>query len=184
MTKETQNESAPGTYPYKLLAPVAQIVKALLQMAIGVIAVGAIIHRFWVQWDVPLDSWKPEDYVFARIGLALGIAAAVELAYTLFTDGPDEVLDPLMLGVAAALLLQLGKVHEFNYHDGIAALLYVTALAALFAVRERLLIEKQKSGDFSAWRHLYRSIFKAKPKSADGGKTTSADRGAVSPQVR
>lgn len=36
-------------------------------------------------------------HVIAVIATALAVAAALELAYTLFTPGPDEAIDPLML---------------------------------------------------------------------------------------
>jgi hypothetical protein len=56
------------------------------------------------------------------------------LAFTLFTPGPDEALDPVLLAIAAALLFQLGKVDQFHWQDGLAVLLYGAALAALFMV--------------------------------------------------
>jgi hypothetical protein len=49
------------------------------------------------------------EVVLTDIGFALAAAAVVELAYTLFTHGPDEALNPLILGVGAAILIQLNR---------------------------------------------------------------------------
>jgi hypothetical protein len=94
---------AERTSIYDLLQPHAKNVKAALQMAIGIITVIAVGWRY-------IDSLGNVDAtkVFLDgIGIGLAAAAALELAYTLFTDGPDEALDPLMLGLASTLLLKL-----------------------------------------------------------------------------
>jgi hypothetical protein len=78
------------------------------------------------------------SYVFATIGVALAAGAAIELAYNLFTHGPDEAFDPLMLGLSAAIILQLGKVHGFDLKQAASAIIYVVALGATFAIRKRL----------------------------------------------
>ena len=65
---------------------------------------------------------------------ALAVADGVELAYTLYTPGPDEALDPLMLGLSSGLLLlvtrdepKLSVISQF-----LAVLVGVLALGALF----------------------------------------------------
>ena len=88
---------------YDPLQPRAKNVKAVLQMAIGIITVTAVGCRYF---DT-LGSGDPTSLFLNGIGIGLAAAAALELAYTLFTDGPDEALDPLMLGLAATLLLKL-----------------------------------------------------------------------------
>jgi hypothetical protein len=145
--------------PYRFLAPLALIIKALLQMIIGAFAVYVLIKHIWPLPSDRVAIRATQELVFSYIGLALGLAAAIELAYTLFTHGPDEALDPLMLGVAAALLLQLGQVDKFDYREGIATLLYVAALAGLFAIRKRL-AEKVRVGNLS---HLI-DLFRRRPK--------------------
>jgi hypothetical protein len=68
-------------------------------MLIGVVAV--VVIAVWLVHEARDDATLKErsDGLFAAIGFALGAAAVVELAYTVFTDGADETLDPLMLGV-------------------------------------------------------------------------------------
>ncbi len=49
--------------------------------------------------------------VLGLVSGALLAAAAVELAYMLFTPGPDEAIDPLILGLAGTTILALSH-HE------------------------------------------------------------------------
>jgi hypothetical protein len=77
----------------------------------------------------------PANLAFQIIADALAAATVIELASTLFTPGPDEALDPVLLAIAAALLFQLGKVSQLSWQDGLAVVLYGGALGALFVVR-------------------------------------------------
>ena len=133
-------QSRPPPKPYDVAGPRARYFKALIQMAIGVIAVlGVGIWLVVKLFERPFPSVHDlSDGIFGGVGFALGLAAVVELAYTLFTDGPDEALNPVMLGVAAALLIQLGRVETFKLGEALAGLLYAAALAGLFATRRWL----------------------------------------------
>src|SRR5205807_5850039 len=112
----------------------------ILQMSVGVWAVVELIRRFWVARRLPTCSVAQPGFcyrlpkgkpVLELIGAALVVAAAIELAYTLFTEGPDEALNPLMLGVASAALLQLGNSDSLDVKEGLALLCYALALAVL-----------------------------------------------------
>jgi hypothetical protein len=116
--------------PYIEWEPYAYWAKATLQMLISVIAIGFLLVRLL---DHSLST--PED-IFALISYALAAAAVVELAYALFTPGPDEALDPITLGLSALLLLQFARVKGFDYKQAVAALLYVLALGILFGIRQ------------------------------------------------
>ena len=123
--------------PYDIVGLWPKRIKAFLQMLVGLGAIVRIAHQSIAHSDGSLV--QVQDVALSHIGLALSIAAAIELAYTLFTPGPDEALDPLMLGLSAALILQLGRVDNFNWTQALAALLYTGALGGLFAVRKYLL---------------------------------------------
>ncbi|MEV0006319.1 hypothetical protein AB0H28_29120 [Micromonospora sp. NPDC050980] len=150
MIEERERGETPE--PYRTLGEAARFFKALLQMAVG--TVGALIVIVRVGIDAlhrNLDAAQVTSHLFINIGLTLGVAAAVELAYTLFTHGADEAVDPVMLGIAAALLLQLGQVGVFDLKQGFSALLFVTALGAMFVVRNRL-AHVREPGEWSpAW---------------------------------
>jgi hypothetical protein len=135
----------------------ALIVKALIQMLIGLATVSLLGWRIYR--DIrhgslgALLSVKTRGELFDLVGYALAAAAVVELAHTLYTHGPDEALDPLMLAISAALLLQLGKVEVFDWRQGIAALLYVAALGGLFVIRDVFFNGARKNGEGKRGKH-------------------------------
>jgi hypothetical protein len=116
--------------------------KAYAQMFIGLVTViGLFIMVIEDVGEGGLGSILEHNnrgQLFDLVGYALAAAAVIELAYTLFTPGPDEALDPVALAVSAAILLQLGKAETFDLRQGAAAFLYVAALAGLFAIRKYL----------------------------------------------
>jgi hypothetical protein len=145
--EQLSSGSQPPGYPRWLVDNAARV-KAVMQMLIGVYAIG------WLAWAFLLSHKlgscvsatastreqfcyfiPPAKLVFQVIADALAAATVVQLAFTLFTPGPDEALDPVLLAIATALLFQLGKVDHFRWQDGLAVLLYGAALAGLFAVR-------------------------------------------------
>jgi hypothetical protein len=86
----------------------------------------------------------PANVAFQIIASALAAATVIELAFTLFTPGPDEALDPVLLAIAAALLFQLGKVDQFHWQDGLSVVLYGAALGALFVVRVFIVPDEER----------------------------------------
>jgi hypothetical protein len=65
----------------------------------------------------------------------------VELAYTFFTDGPDEALDPLILGLSSFVLIEISNSSSVTHFRTIATpvLLISIAIVALFIARKFLL---------------------------------------------
>jgi hypothetical protein len=147
---------SPDKYAYPdTLVRWARRIKAWLQMAIGVYAVGWLLWSFLLSphlqncaAPVMLVSGSrahspgqvcylipPAVVAFQIVADALAASTVIELAFTLFTPGPDEALDPVLLALAAAILFQLGKVDHFTWQAGVAIILYAVALATLFAVR-------------------------------------------------
>jgi hypothetical protein len=150
-----------GGYPVTITKVAGQI-KAALQMAIGVYALGWLAWSFYLSHRfhncVPPPTHRiqeqfcylipPSDVAFRVVADALAAATVVQLAYTLFTPGPDEALDPVMLALATALLLELGQVSKFKWQDGMAIILYAAGLGVLFLVRVFLAPDK---GDPPEW---------------------------------
>lgn len=141
---------APGDWIYRHWKPWAYLVKILLQMVVGVGAVVDIgLHvAHSVQHHIGQAPLAPPTVASVKvIAYALAVAAAIELAYTLFTPGPDEALDPLMLGLSSAILLlvtadknkSLPVVEQFT-----GVLLGVIALGALFLIRRHLLRDEDQ----------------------------------------
>lgn len=133
----------PGRLLYRLLKPGAYGIKVFLQMLVGVGAVmdiGFQVVRFTMSHHSTFVlAVLTTTAVVQVIAYALAAAAAIELAYTLFTPGPDEALDPLTLGLSSGLLLlitadQLSVTAKFS-----GVLLGVLALGGLFLIRRYLL---------------------------------------------
>jgi len=115
----------------------ALTVKIRLQMFIGLLIILAILLKMIFL----LFEFQPETYdIFVAIydlnaleivSYGLGISAALELAYMLFTPGPDEAIQPLILGIASTLLLIVAKIGPSPAEGGTAA---TWGLALIFAV--------------------------------------------------
>jgi transcriptional regulator with XRE-family HTH domain len=81
------------------------------------------------------------------VGYGLAVSAAVELAYTFFTKGPDEALDPLILGVSSFTLIAISifDPRKLNTGDAIQVSLLALAILLLFFAR-RFLLEVGEEG--------------------------------------
>src|SRR5215207_10074556 len=55
-------------------------------------------------YTIPPTVELDHAQLFGFIGGLLGVSAAVELAFMLLTEGPDEAVDPLLLSISAAAL--------------------------------------------------------------------------------
>jgi hypothetical protein len=53
----------------------------------------------------------------------------------LFTEGPDEAVEPVIMGLASAMLLGFSKLESINVAAAAGAVILVVALAGLFVVR-------------------------------------------------
>ncbi len=81
---------------------------------------------------------------------ALEYSAGIELAYTLFTKGPDEAVEPVIMGLAAAMLLVISKLERIDVFAACAALIFVIALAGLFLIRHYFVEPEEDNDEQSA----------------------------------
>jgi hypothetical protein len=138
-------------YLYAALSPRAHEVKSALQMLIGVGTVAALTIHFALDLG-HLDPLRAvTKTLLGGIGVGLSASAVVELAYTLFTPGPDEALNPLMLGVAAALLFVLGGVDRDTLTVGTAAALLLLGLLLATLFLTRLLLAESSDLPTHIW---------------------------------
>jgi hypothetical protein len=134
-------DSWDGAALYRQADKRAQWVKAIVQMAIGV---GTVIAVTILIWFPQLRTGGLAELALRTVASGLALAAVVELTYTLFTEGPDEALDPLILGLSSFILLKLSDPETgLTVSNAGTFALLVLALAALFVVREQF-IEKPK----------------------------------------
>jgi hypothetical protein len=123
-----------GDTLYLKLRPWAHTVKTVLQMLTGL---GAAVAILWAV--IGTGAFPNVASSTDRIAAALAVSAAIELAYTLFTPGPDEVIDPLMLGISSGLLIISSKLHDAPVPLGAALLFGVVGLGGLFVLRRRFI---------------------------------------------
>src|SRR3712207_34256 len=82
--------------------------KSVVQMIIGVVTlVGGLLSCITGSGGFG-TSREATMVLLGGVGVGLAAAAVGELAYTVVTPGPDEALNPVMLGLAAAILLLIG----------------------------------------------------------------------------
>lgn len=131
---------------YSAVAHHARNVKAVLQMIIGVLAVCVVGWHFL---EMPAQtSHQATSLLIDGIGVGLAAAAALELAYTLFTSGPDEALDPLMLAVAAALLVQVARIEKTPSIGQVTALLLQGLLLTVLFATRLMLVERNEDESY------------------------------------
>jgi HTH-type transcriptional regulator / antitoxin HipB len=83
----------------------------------------------------------------------------VELAYTFFTKGPDEALDPLILGVSSFALISLSTIDQpkLTAANAIPTSLFALTILLLFFARRFLLqVEEAPGAGHSAARLAFR----------------------------
>lgn len=96
-----------GNYLYELAEPRAHAAKVVLQMLIGAGTVCVLGYDAINLLGIPAPQSLRDAAPLEIIARGLEYAAGVELAYMLFTDGPDEAIQPLILGLSAATLLTI-----------------------------------------------------------------------------
>lgn len=139
-------EPRPKKHPfYDIMEPYAEGTKVVLQMFIGsglaLLVSLKLLNDLGVGFSIPFLT----EQVYHRptldiVGLALGYSSALELAYALFTEGPDEAVEPLIMGLAAALLVVVSEIPPLDMVRAIGVALLVAALAGLFLIRRVFIV--------------------------------------------
>ena len=130
---------------YDTLEPYARLIKTILQMLIG-LAIGLYLIVFVFQFAINIKdaNWAiSEDFApqlpLALVGYGLAVSAGIELAYMLFTKGPDEAIDPLILGLSATALIVLSQLEAASWQAALFVPAIVASIAGLFWVKVKLL---------------------------------------------
>ncbi len=137
----------PGTdhgHPkYNDWEPVAKTIKISIQMIIGFLLVLLLTSKF--SFNV-FQCGYPSYLTYLKsvhslpvleiVSAALVYSTGIELAYMLFTPGPDEAIEPLITGTAAAYLYLVSKNSRLDLETIASMLLFVVVIAALFFVKD------------------------------------------------
>lgn len=129
--------SGPGDEFYEAAKHVARPIKIVLQMIVGIGIVLAVSAKFGADIGWNLSHLKNFE-ILKIVGYGLSISAAIELSYMLFTPGPDEAIEPIILGVAAVILI-VASADKPGVAEALAILCLSVAVAILFYVRKHYL---------------------------------------------
>jgi DNA-binding XRE family transcriptional regulator len=123
---------------YDKVQPPAEAIKGYIQIGIGITV---IIVFAWHCISHPPGEFNIAQEALRLVGYGLAVSAAVELAYTFFTKGPDEALDPLILGVSSFTLIALSRIDppRLETGDTIPISLLALVILLLFLARRFLL---------------------------------------------
>ncbi|MGE1159074.1 hypothetical protein ACQJ0H_09790 [Pantoea agglomerans] len=106
-----------------------------------------------LHWSEYTDKWPLVAHIrhiktLTYVANALAISCGLQLAYMLITEGPDEAIEPIMLGVASVILLILSTVEpsQWNIYNSISIIMLILGIFLLHyisgKIREKQNIKK------------------------------------------
>ncbi|NIF78906.1 hypothetical protein F3J20_16180 [Paraburkholderia sp. Cy-641] len=138
MNSQTTIENDEHTEALNPVTRIAHTIKVGLQCLIGATLMATLllkgaaelmqtlqIPHVWDQKALEQSTFMAHllsIHTFQYIGKALGISAGIDLGYMLFTEGPDEALTPLMLGISSAAFLTISEHPDNNWTVGVYVL--------------------------------------------------------------
>ncbi|MGW5960658.1 hypothetical protein [Methylorubrum thiocyanatum] len=127
---------------YAGLEPYAYLAKIYAQIITGFLIALLLVIKFFI----PISKCPSQDLLgilyckntLALVGDGLMYSAGFELAYMLFTPGPDEAIEPVILGMAATILIVISD-DKTNYFDALIPLSLVLSIWILFYLSKKFL---------------------------------------------
>jgi hypothetical protein len=127
---------------YEKCRETAETCKIFLQMLIGVSIVILLGVKLFLKitqaHSASLLGVLATNPTLEIVGDALEVSAGIELAYMLFTPGPDEAIEPLIFGLAATALLVISDGNQ-TYRASLMVLVLVASVGFLFWVRDKFI---------------------------------------------
>ncbi|WP_165190108.1 hypothetical protein [Caulobacter soli] len=149
--------------------PTVELAKDLVQAGIGVAIVVLLLAKVGFAFVVEgeactaaawprigwLAGWLVETSPLKIVGEALAFSAAIELAYMLFTPKPDEAVQPLILGVAAAALIAASQ-ETVDIRGAATVAVLSLVIGLLFLIRQyfALDVEGEEESPRTSWATL------------------------------
>ena len=128
----------------------AKALKYLAQIVVGAAIFGVLVRHAIVEfreiYTGDASNAISLAYTFKVLSYGLGISAGIEMAYMLFTEGPDEAVEPIILGLSAIMLYALAvfDLEKTNLvHFSILLISLGALIGWLFFVRERFVIKNR-----------------------------------------
>lgn len=81
-----------------------------------------------------------EIKTLSYVAKALAISCGFQLAFMLITKGPDEAVEPIMLGIASVILLMLSVIEpsEWTIQNSLSITLLIVCIGGLFFLSKKL----------------------------------------------
>ncbi|MFB4413068.1 hypothetical protein [Pantoea sp. ANP04] len=96
-------------------------------------------HLIKLTWTESVDRWPLISHVrhiktLTYVANALAISCGLQLAYMLVTEGPDEAVEPIMLGIASVILLILSTIEpsQWSIYNSISIILLILGIFLLY----------------------------------------------------
>ena len=122
--------------------PRAKSWKTLLQMMMGLLIPFLLaVKLFLLIRPSSLDQLKVLAHtpILEIVGIVLLVSTALDLAYMLFTPGPDEAVEPVITGLAATVLIFISQETDWSYQRAAVVLSFVAGIGFMFWVREKFI---------------------------------------------
>lgn len=143
----TAGKSPADTF-YQNAEKPARLIKVICQMIIGLgIAVALILKVYMLVFTdhqcsadlVSIGNQIRCSPTLEIMGYGLALSAGFELAFMLFTDGLNKVVEPVLLGVGATFLLVMAdlRLDTVDWQLSLVILSLSTVVGGLFYIRER-----------------------------------------------
>lgn len=128
-----------GNRLYRRAGPYAHWIRTFFQMLTGtIVAALLIVKAFYLTglFSVPGSLLVVMSMpTLQMVADALMFSAGFELAFMLFTPGPDEAIEPVILGLAAAVLIVVSD-ETVDWRDAVVAPVLCLSIAVLFIIRQ------------------------------------------------
>ncbi|MEM9063115.1 MAG: hypothetical protein AAGD13_21855 [Pseudomonadota bacterium] len=127
----------------------ARLIRTILQIILGIgLAIALILKVYMVVLtdhvctadETSLGNVIRCTGTLHLMAYVLAISAGFELAYRLFFAGNEQVMTPVILGFAAAILFTLGRLPEdpLGWRDAIVLVTLTVGMAGILWLRERI----------------------------------------------
>lgn len=94
-----------------------------------------------VVWSEYVDKWPLVTHIrhiktLTYVANALAISCGLQLAYMLITEGPDEAIEPIMLGIASVILLILSTIEpaQWSIYNSISIIILILGIFLLYYI--------------------------------------------------
>lgn len=150
--KEIEEEERRKKGRIKNVTKIKDILQGAIALSIVILLVIKVIYHLLrsLNCDVFANFEYFEDIIrlstLDLVARALAYSAGVDLAYMLFTPGPDEAIEPLILGLASAILFSISNISDIADLELAKEIgLYVLILFFLFLMKAVFIPDEDKS---------------------------------------